>query len=68
MSLYSSYVVFMLNHVCHSLQIYHVPSTAPFDYHLYPSHMQAGKNIERAADDAKDAASDAYETTKEKAR
>ena len=30
--------------------------------------LQAGKNIERAADDAKGAASDAYESAKEKAR
>lgn len=39
-----------------------------FDDCLCPSPSQAGKNIERAADDAKDAASDAYETAKDKAR
>lgn len=32
------------------------------------SHVQAGKNIERATDDAKEAASDAYSSAKEKAR
>jgi hypothetical protein len=33
-----------------------------------PPSLQAGKNIERAADDAKDAAGDAYDNVKEKAR